>query len=220
MSKISPNYSLGLGSLPFRLMTLVIFITTRMSINWRPIMKQTLHQAFKQTNSFHPHCLWGQYMIPILQMEKPRLGETEAQRGIVIWQIKSDTARIQTQVPQGQTPVGHTVFYSELAQWMTGIALLMCIGIRKDWIQIQKSTVSGEYTTPKWKERWKERVGGQILGLTLPFVVAEGYSSPCCWGCVPHATQLVTPGALWSGRDLRGQMGNAAPGKAPGIHHD
>lgn len=77
----------------------------------------------------------------------------------------------------------------------------------------QEPTVPGEYRVIQ-VEKEMERAGSQILGLTLPLVVIKG-TEPFCRGCAAHPLLLVTPGALWSVRDVRGHLGNGAPGKAP-----
>lgn len=111
-------YDLRLCSLLFHMTILIIFIAIRMTTNGTLIMQQTLSQALKQNNSFHScyHSIRSVYnMIPILQMEKPRLGETEAQSGVVNWQTASNTVIIQIRVHPIQTQTSHTCFYSELA---------------------------------------------------------------------------------------------------------
>lgn len=111
-------YDLRLCSFLFHVMTLITFITIRMTTNGTLIMQQTLSQALKQSNSFHScyHSIRSVYnTIPILQMEKTRLGETEAQRGVVNWQTASNTVLFQTWVHPIQTQTGHTCFYSEPA---------------------------------------------------------------------------------------------------------
>lgn len=87
-------------------------------------MQQTLSQAFKRITSFNPHYHSIRSLYdPYFTDEKPRLGETDPQRGVVNWQILSNIASIQMQVHQIQT-YGHTNFYSETAKWMHEIVLL------------------------------------------------------------------------------------------------
>lgn len=88
-------------------------------------------------------------------------GKSEAQRNSGIQRGSKSTnseqrARIQTQVYEIQTEVGHIYFYRELAKRMTGIAPFTYLGIWKDCDPTRKSTVFGEYTTTHMEiKSWK-----------------------------------------------------------------
>lgn len=148
-------------------------------------------------------------------MEKLRLKETEAERGIVNWQIVSDTAGIQTHVHHIQTLVGHTYFCSELTEWTTRITLFVDIGIWEDCkpkpginsVWRVHSHLSGKRDGKSW---------GSDSGPDFASHGDKGYSSPAAEAVVP--TLPVAPGALRSQRDIRGHPGNAAPGKALWAH--
>lgn len=101
----------------------------------------------------------------ILQMEKVRLKETQAQRGSKSTDSEQ-RARIQTQVHEIQTKAGRVYFYRKLAKRMAGIAPFAYLGIRKACDPTRKSTVSGEGTTTHVELRtWKGDSGADFAFL-------------------------------------------------------
>lgn len=155
-------------------------------------------------------------------MGKLRLKETEAERGTVNWQIGSNVARIQAQVHQIQTLVGHTSFCSELAEWTARLALSMPTGIRSVCSKARNQQGLEGIQPPKWKKSWKERGrwDGAGSGPDSASRADKGYNSPAEPVFPTPTPQLGTPGALWSGSDNRGHLGNAATGKALWTHQE
>lgn len=124
-------------------------------------------------------------------------GESEAQRNSGTQKGSKSTkseqrARIQTQVHEIQTKVGHIHFYRELAKRMIGIAPFAYLGIRKDCDSTRKSTVFGECTTTHMEiKSWKGDSGSDFA-----FLLAM-CSPPCptdSWGSLARDRQ---PGVSW-----------------------
>lgn len=148
--------------------------------------------------SSRPIIRQGQCVGPILQMEKVRLKETQAQRGSK--SINSaQRARIQTQVHEIQTKVGHIYFYRKLAKRMIGISPFTYLGIWKNCDPTQKSTVFGRWTTTHMEIKiWKGGSGSDFAFLLA--TCSPPHPTGDSWGSLAHERQ---PEVSWETHLIR-----------------
>lgn len=145
-------------------------------------MEQTFHQAFKQMNSFHPHCHSARSVYESYLAN----GETKAQRNGGRERYSKLTnskwySRDPNPRPSYPNP-GWSHFCSELTEWTTRITLFVDIGIWEDCkpkpginsVWRVHSHLSGKRDGKSW---------GSDSGPDFASHGDKGYSS-----CCPHPT--------------------------------